>query len=853
MKKTIKKALAMLLVVCMALPMLVMPIAAEGDNEGTDSVDGFSYVYDPSNRVLTITVTSWTGKLTSLYEKGWAFRDEVEEIVVKRTTNGFDTIQYAAFQKFPKLRKVTIPAAVQYLNSNQQFNAAKSFKELVVTGNAYIPGAADLSNILSISGGYIALNSGNHRTFEQTAIETLILKGGVYSDELPIKTTSTSQYAVGSPFGTSLKNIMGPYNDTYLRKFAAENGYNYIPFGKIGTGTAWTYDENAKTITIYGDGTGSALTAISEDGAAYPAETTTVIIRSDIISISENALAELENLEIVIFEGNVPAAEADPFGGKAVACYKEDPDATVPNVGYWADKTVSACYAYGEYDGAITEASEKSKWEFNALTKTLTISNASTTGSDRVQTKTAAEGGWSDHISQIEHIVISGTEIERISQNAFVNHTALKTVTMPATLHTIGANAFQGCTSLTTISVNNEAVIPGIADFSHGARVSGNASSSGIQLFRTDYSNSAYKNTAIEGIILPTGAPAISKPEFLSEKQKSIIIGYNDTSAEVHKAFCENNRKTLKYYGKTEDKKITWIYDPGDKSLSIYGTGAFASFNLAEGYEDFLKDVKTLYIDEGITSIGADAFTTVSTFIMKCAGVSVRYKDYNGLRNLYDFSNNVDNQMVKFGYSLVEYGAMVVSSNKLDTRELTIDAATLEPTIGDAIKKAIWNGNGQVGKVLSYEASVKTKFALTLTNYTDHWDSGVYSRAYAVYEDASGNRYVAYADNGNAVSLYDAMVSGCLQRALNNLICDDVAVWNVLATGKVENGDIDAGEGIEAMVINGKTDADAKVLVVRMANGELADDTAIAAAKAAAVAAGYTALNDTVIALDFLA
>ena len=97
------------------------------------------------------------------------------------------------------------------------------------------------------------------------------------------------------------------------------------------------------------------------------------------------------------------------------------------------------------------------------------------------------------------------------------------------------------------------------------------------------------------------------------------------------------------------------------------------------------------------------------------------------------------------------------------------------------------------------------------------------------------------------------MVSGCLQRALNNLICDDVAVWNVLATGKVENGDIDAGEGIEAMVINGKTDADAKVLVVRMANGELADDTAIAAAKAAAVAAGYTALNDTVIALDFLA
>lgn len=67
------------------------------------------------------------------------------------------------------------------------------------------------------------------------------------------------------------------------------------------------------------------------------------------------------------------------------------------------------------------------------------------------------------------------------------------------------------------------------------------------------------------------------------------------------------------------------------------------------------------------------------------------------------------------------------------------------------------------------------------------------------------------------------------------IVCEDVAVWNVLATDKV--ADIEAGDGIEAMVINGMTEEDKKVLVVRKADGSVATADDIAAAKAAAT--GY--------------
>ena len=872
MKKTVKKVLAMLLVVCMALPMFVTSITAdtiEGELPVTGGRNGASYVYDDSTNILTITMTG-SGALiylkTNLTSGGAEFTGKVKEIVVKNGEKSLTDMTHETFSNFPELTKVTIPATVTRTSwSNARtFLGSKNFKELVVEGNAYIPGAVDFSNITSAT---LNATSTPHLTFANTAIETLILKGGVYSNEYPIAITGKTSTTTYNMLGTSLKTIMGPSDDAYLKAFCEKNGYDYVPYGKIGTGTAWTYDEATKTVTIYGDGKGCALTAPDPDAPQIPEDAENLIIRDDITSIAGGAFAGLVNLKKVVFEGKVPAveAEANPFAegfdDKITATtFNVSPSTTTRNDDYWADKTFTA-YS-GTYEGIIgTDNPDKidveNKWSYDITSKTLTISRV-TTGRAQTKLPNAAEP-WGAYKTEIEHIVIDSS-IERISQNSFIGHTALKTVTLPGVKRSIGADAFKGCTSLTTISMNGHAVIPGIADLSLGSNTPGDAtgSSSSIQLFRTPYSNSAYKDTKIEGIMLPAGANsggvAISvNSGFLSANQTSIIVKYNDTSESAHKDFCEKNGKTLKYYGKTSDNKITWIYNPSDKSLSIYGTGDFASFNLETGYENFLANVETLHIDEGITSIGTEAFEIIKTFMLKGDGIAVRYKEYNGLRNIYSFNNGVNDQMEKFGYELVEYGAMLVSSNKLGTDELTLDE-NLEPTVDGAVKRAVWNkdatDNPWVGKVLSYDEKGKTEFAITLAKFTDNWDSDVYSRAYAVFSNGTTN-FVVYADN-SMISLYDAMVSGCKQGVLDGYVCDDVAVWNVLATGKVANGDINAGDGIQAMVINGKTNEDAKVLVVRMANGELADDDAIAAAKTAAETADYT-LDDTVIALDFLA
>lgn len=855
MKNTVKKILAMILVVCLALPMFVMPIFAE-NGSGTN----LTWEYDTDKKVLTYTSqgtkdvsVSVAGALGNVAN----FKTQVTEVIIKNgNSNKFTSLDTTAFDSWTSLKKVTIPSSVNAFGGVKVFNNATALEEIVVEGEAYIPGAADL-RYLTRPNASTTFNTDNHRSFEGTKIKILILPGGYYDGEVkPIKVKPTITYAKSDAFGKYVETVMGPYGDAYLESFAQENGWDYVPYGKIGEGTAWTYDEATKTVTIYGNGTGSVLTA--NPAEAYPANTTNVIIRSDIISIEKDALASIENLENVIFEGKVPEAADDPFGGKTVEFHKSYMAAASTD-GYWADKTVNNYN--GEYEGTIPTTSPvatyKNVWEYDVVTKTLTISNPSTNGA-RLQTGTADLGGWSAYVDKIKTVVLSG-RFERISENGFRYHTALETVILNSNsvygwcnARTVLLRAFAESTKLSTIAMSGHAYIPGVADFSEGST---STSNSGLNIFNTsDSYNSTFINTAIKGIILPVKAPTLNV-KHLPKKLESVIVKYDDANAAIHEEFCKNNNYNFMYYGKLNSNAITWIYDVNTHALSFYGTGALTSLSLPE----VVTDVDSLYIDNGITSIDAATFKTLGSFGIDGvensdkAGVAVRYEDYNGLRNIYDFNNGVSDVLENFGYSLVEFGAILVSSNKLAASGLTeddlvVDPVTLETNVDGAVKKDVWSNGAWTGKVLSYAEGVETTFAVTLTNYTNNWDSGVYSRAYAVYEDASDNRTVVYADNGGAVSLYDAMVSGCQQGVLAGKVCEDVAVWNVLETGKVADLTV---TGATAMVINGKdASADTKVLVVRGADGTVADEATIAAAKNAATAAGYT-VDSAVIALAF--
>ncbi|MBR3966127.1 MAG: leucine-rich repeat protein [Clostridia bacterium] len=1179
MKKTVKIILTMLLTLCMVMPMLVMSISAA---EGV--ANKVNWVYDEETNILTLTANGDTATPTDIRAGfGSGFYTAVKEAVIANGSSEIKSLGYGTFQLMTALTKVTMPASVTTVNT-QVFNGS-GIKEIVVEGNAYIPGAADFSNV----GGVLGV--ANHRTFEKAKIETLILKGGVYSAETPIKTHPEPDHWAKNEksLGTALKTIMGPMNDQYLRDFAATNGYDYVPYGKIGEGTAWTYDEATKTVTIYGNGTESALDALPSADVELLKDAKYLIVRGDIKSIAADAFAGLTNLTDVIFEGNVPTAENDPFGGITVAFHITH-TAVVPETGYWADKTANS-YT-GEYVGTYTGDAQNNTWKYDVRTKTLTISNTATTGS--FHTGTAATGGWDAYKTEIEHIVLSG-RFQRITKAAFAGHTALKTFTMPKSVLQIITNAFDDCTSLDTISVTGEAIVPGVANLLHG-QVSAGGDWNGIQI-NTANGNQTFTDTAIKGIILPTGFNLTLVKESLPKNLENVIVKYGDTvTAEAQKAFCDANGYNFNYYGEDASKTFIWMYNEDAKTLSICGTGAVSSISLpigtdaekivigegitalstdvfagltalknvtfegnapategnpfggiadltvtialdATGFEDtwygypvsypsfedegtfiatengteedgawkfdistgilyiwsnntskplYLKnlsdnessfkafaegdyskyvttvklsnedgsvvvnsidgnnsgfdlvadlgltEIEKIYFDgnilrritnmfkglnklttfgksdteegtvdlakyfidggaadgafsgqdgikkvtipvgniyglpfdnvnkystwsnipanhfagmeglcevvlngsteninngtvqenygayyRGTCMIGANAFdgctaltsltipatapasvtfqksnltvaaytvnlfdvntfagssietlyiwnpdaavtanyniSNVANMTIFCAndgveatikadapeanvysvfegeGYSVRYDKKNGLRHIYNFDNTVNAKMDE--YTLVEYGAMIVSVYNLGENVLTIDPSTCATTVLGSIKKPVVMNGELVGKLIEYDENGVSQFAITLVNFKAGWTDDVYSRVYAVYEDASGNRFVAYEDISSAINFYDAMVNVCQAGLLKDFVCEDVAVWNVLKTGIVGE-ETAVNDNVTAMLINDVTGSEGKVLVVRNNNGGVATVEDIAAAKA---------------------
>ena len=71
---------------------------------------------------------------------------------------------------------------------------------------------------------------------------------------------------------------------------------------------------------------------------------------------------------------------------------------------------------------------------------------------------------WSDYVSTIEAAYFPNN-IRSIGDNAFYNHCALRTITIPSGVIRIGDNAFRGCTSLSGISIPDSVTIVGHSAF----------------------------------------------------------------------------------------------------------------------------------------------------------------------------------------------------------------------------------------------------------------------------------------------------------------------------------------------------------------------------------------------------
>lgn len=183
-------------------------------------------------------------------------------------------------------------------------------------------------------------------------------------------------------------------------------------------------------------------------------------------------------------------------------------------------------------------------------------------------------------LSELKHGVFSSctslekidipANIKEIQNNTFLNCTSLKEVNLPNGLTKIGDSAFAGCESLTSIAIPKS-----------------------VKSFGASVFNNYLKTVYFEGS---------------EEEWNAITFGANNTPLEQAEIIFNSTGATVPDEPKDS---ITWSFDSSDGHLFLSGSGDMFEREKTSDYEwyGFRSSIKSLTIGEGVTSVGANAFT----------------------------------------------------------------------------------------------------------------------------------------------------------------------------------------------------------------------------------------------------
>ncbi|MBR5536670.1 MAG: leucine-rich repeat domain-containing protein, partial [Clostridia bacterium] len=202
-----------------------------------------------------------------------------------------------------------------------------------------------------------------------------------------------------------------------------------------------------------------------------------------------------------------------------------------------------------------------------------------------------------------------GSELELIGRNAFYSCRKLASVTIPASVTELGENAFGHCTSLASVTFGSGmAEIPAGA-FSNCTALNNVEIGAGI----TTIGEKAFSNcTGMTEITFRNQAPQIANTAFQGDTVLCVVPTYSSDWAEI----------VSQNFGGT----LSWIVDKGlistdmpwrlsiNGTLTISGTGDMYNFSryyseqTTAPWRNYLEQIRSIVIEEGVTGIGTRAF-----------------------------------------------------------------------------------------------------------------------------------------------------------------------------------------------------------------------------------------------------
>ena len=549
---------------------------------------------------------SGTGEMTDFSGNvPWeALSENIKSVDIK---NGVKSISATAFSCCFNLEYVNIPNTVITIG-DVAFSACFSLSYVSIPKSV-----KKIGNLAFLDCGLISIR------IENPNCEIMDTMNDEYNQTIPSKTT-----IIGYKNSTAKA-----YSEKYDNDFKSlGEAPEIITSGTCGKNLTWNFDETTGTLTISGTG---AMDNWNDIDASTPEPSN--VTSSDFIFVPWNDIRE--DITTIIIENGVTT-----IGNFAFQEFTSLKSVSIPDT--------------------VTAIGQNSFYSCSALESVILPDSLAT----------IAEYAFYN-CSALESIVILNS-VTSIGNSAFVKCSALQSISIPDSVTTISNSAFLNCSALETIDVseNNpnycsqdgilfdkekttlmlfpaenaitEYTIPdsvttiGMDGFAHCPNLQSVTISDSVTKICTD----AFWDCSIESIIIPKNVTEIGFGVFgfCSALQSitienpdceiytnmhtisdtAIIYGYENSTAQAYaerfdREFISLDKADVATSG-TWGENLTFDFDETTGILTIDGTGEMRDFNFYDYvvWKNFRENIKTVIINDGVTSIGNYAFLKCS-------------------------------------------------------------------------------------------------------------------------------------------------------------------------------------------------------------------------------------------------
>ena len=424
-----------------------------------------------------------------------------------------------------------------------------------------------------------------------------------------------------------LANIYVPAGTSGAYKTAwADYASKIEDYGTCGTNVYWSYNSTSHKLTIFGTGAMADYSYSNRPWFSFRTDITTVDIRNGVTTIGEDAFDGCNALTNI----SIPTS--------------------VTSIG---DYAFSNCYSLSsiELPTSLTSICKGTFDTCKSLTS-ITIPAGVTSIDDQ-----AFE--WCTALTSID----LPASVTSIGYYAFSLCTALSSIELPTSLTTICEKAFEACTSLTSIVIPASVTRIDSQAFAHCFGLGSISVAEGNTVYDSRNGCNAIiikeSNKLLLGCkntVIPTGVTSIGKEAFykctgltsitIPESVTSIgnyafsgctalttvfmepttppTLGndvFDDCDALANIYVPAGTTETYKTTGNWATYKdiiqtggtcgtnVYWSYNSTSNTLTIFGTGDMTNDFEGNNWENYLNDITTVNISNGVTSIGDYAFS----------------------------------------------------------------------------------------------------------------------------------------------------------------------------------------------------------------------------------------------------